>query len=93
MAKYVGYKRPKDTKKAIKHLLVYLGHYKWMFMLVALLVLISVGANVAGTYLVKPVVNHFIVPGDMEGLLKAVIAWVLCMPAGLCVHLAITALW
>jgi ATP-binding cassette subfamily B multidrug efflux pump len=74
MAKYVGYKRPKDTKKAIKHLLVYLGHYKWMFMLVALLVLISVGANVAGTYLVKPVVNHFIVPGDMEGLLKAVIA-------------------
>ena len=74
MAKYVGYKRPKDTKKAIKHLLVYLGHYKWMFMLVALLVLISAGANVAVTYLVKPVVNHFIVPGDMEGLLKAVIA-------------------
>lgn len=74
MAKYVGYKRPKDTKKAIKHLLVYLGHYKWMFMLVALLVLISAGANVAGTYLVKPVVNHFIVPGNMEGLLKAVIA-------------------
>lgn len=74
MAKYVGYKRPKDTKKAIKHLLVYLGHYKWMFMLVALLVLISAGANVAGTYLVKPVVNHFIIPGDMEGLLKAVIA-------------------
>lgn len=74
MAKYVGYKRPKDTKKAIKHLLVYLGHFKWMFMLVALLVLISAGANVAGTYLVKPVVNHFIVPGDMEGLLKAVIA-------------------
>ena len=86
MAKYVGYKRPKDTKKAIKHLLVYLGHYKWMFMLVALLVLISVGANVAGTYLVKPVVNHFIVPGEL-------LPWVLCMPAGLCVHLAITALW
>ena len=74
MAKYVGYKRPKDTKKTIKHLLVYLGHYKWMFMLVALLVLLSAGANVTGTYLVKPVVNHFIVPGDMEGLLKAVIA-------------------
>ena len=74
MAKYVGYKRPKDTKKTIKHMLVYLGHYKWMFMLVALLVLLSAGANVTGTYLVKPVVNRFIVPGDMEGLLKAVIA-------------------
>lgn len=43
-------------------------------MLVALLVLLSAGANVTGTYLVKPVVNRFIVPGDMEGLLKAVIA-------------------
>ncbi len=74
MAKYVGYKRPKDTKKTVKHLLVYLGHYKWMFMLVAFLVLLSAGANVTGTYLVKPVVNHFIVPGDMDGLLKAVIA-------------------
>ncbi len=37
-------------------------------MLVALLVLLSAGANVTGTYLVKPVVNRFIVPGDMEGL-------------------------
>mgnify|MGYP003228065209 FL=1 len=71
MAKYVGYKRPKDTKKTIKHLLVYLGHYKWMFMLVALLVLLSAGANVTGTYLVKPVVNRFIVPGDIRNDLFA----------------------
>ena len=41
MAKYVGYKRPKDTKKTIRHLLVYLGMHKWSFLLVALLVLIS----------------------------------------------------
>ena len=38
MAKYVGYKRPKDTKKTIKHLLVYLGLHKWSFVLVAVLV-------------------------------------------------------
>ena len=31
MAKYVGYKRPKDTKKTMKHFLTYLGHYKWAF--------------------------------------------------------------
>ena len=46
MAKYVGYKRPKDTKKTIRHLLVYLGMHKWSFLLVALLVLISAGANI-----------------------------------------------
>ena len=74
MAKYVGYKRPKDTKKTIKHLLVYLGHYKWMFMLVALLVLLSAGANVTGTYLVKP------------GFLRQLFPWELCMHAEHCVH-------
>ena len=73
MARYVGYKRPKDTKKTIKHLLVYLGFHKWSFALVALLVFISAGANIMGTYLLKPVINSFIVPGNIEGLIKAVI--------------------
>ena len=74
MAKYVGYKRPKDTKKTIKHLLVYLGYPKWSFVLVALLVFISAGANIMGTYLLKPVINKFIVPGDTTGLIRAVIS-------------------
>ena len=74
MAKYVGYKRPKDTKKTIKHLLVYLGYHKWSFVLVALLVFISAGANIMGTYLLKPVINKFIVPEDTTGLIRAVIS-------------------
>ena len=72
--RYVGYKRPKNTKKTILHLLRYLGRHKWMFGLVALLVLISTGANLMGTYLLKPLINRYIVPGDMDGLLKAILA-------------------
>ncbi len=72
MAKYVGYKRPKDTKKTLKHLFSYLGLHKWSFVCVAVLVFISAGANIAGTYLLKPVINHFIMPRDMSGLIKAV---------------------
>lgn len=72
MAKYVGYKRPKNTKKTLLHLMKYLGMHKWMFILVALLVLVSAGANIMGTYLLKPVINKFILPGDREGLLLAV---------------------
>lgn len=72
MAKYVGYKRPKDTKKTLKHLFAYLGMHKWAFLSVAVLVFISAGANIIGTYLIKPVVNKFITPGDMHGLFKAV---------------------
>ena len=72
MARYVGYKRPKNTKKTLIHLLRYLGLHKWSFILVALLVIISAGANIMGTYLLKPVINRFIIPGDKEGLLLAV---------------------
>ena len=72
--RYVGYKRPKNTKKTLFHLLRYLGRHKWMFGLVAVLVLTSTSANIMGTYLLKPLINRYIVPGDMEGLLKALIA-------------------
>ncbi|MDO4262170.1 MAG: ABC transporter ATP-binding protein [Eubacteriales bacterium] len=72
MAKYAGYKRPKNTKKAVLHLLAYMGLHKWMFLLVGLLVLVSAGANIMGTYLLKPVINRFILPGDIAGLLRAV---------------------
>lgn len=74
MAKFVGYKRPKNTKKTLLNLFHYLGMHKWLFVLVALLVLISTGANIMGTYLLKPVINQFILPGNTPGLLKAVAA-------------------
>ena len=69
---YNGYKRPKNTKKTLLHLMSYLGHHKWLFLLVGLLVCVSTGANLLGTYLLKPVINRFILPGDLKGLLTAV---------------------
>ena len=71
MARYTGYKRPKNTRKALGELFKYMGYHKWMLLLVAVLVLISTGANVAGTYLLKPVINRFILPGDIRGLVMA----------------------
>ena len=73
MAKYVGYKRPKNTKKTLGNLFRYFGRHKWLLAFVAFLVLVSSGANLAGTYLLKPVINRFILPGDETGLLTAVI--------------------
>ncbi len=73
MARYMGYKRPKDTKKALKKLLHYLGFHKWLLLLVTVLVLISTGANIMGTYLLKPIINDYILPGDAAGLIRALI--------------------
>ena len=72
MAKNTGYKRPKNTKKALKELLHYMGYHRWLLFVVALLVCVSTAASVAGTYLLKPVINNFILPGDKTGLLYAI---------------------
>lgn len=73
MAKYIGYKRPQNTKKAMAELLHYMGYHKWLLFVVAVLVVISTGASVTGTYLLKPVINNLIMPGNMKGLFLAII--------------------
>ncbi len=71
MARYTGYKRPKNTRKALAELFKYMGYHKWLLLVVAVLVCISTGASVAGTYLLKPVINNYILPGDVHGLILA----------------------
>ena len=68
MARYTGYKRPKNTKWALAELFRYMGHHKWLLLVVAVLVCISTGASVTGTYLLKPVINELILPGNIRGL-------------------------
>lgn len=73
MARYTGYKRPKNTKWALKELLRYMGHHKWLLLVVAVLVCISTGVSITGTYLLKPVINELILPGNIRGLVYALI--------------------
>ncbi len=73
MAKYTGYKRPKNTKQSLGQLFRYMGYHKWLLAIVAVLVVISTGASVMGTYLLKPVINNLILPGNVRGLITALI--------------------
>ena len=66
----MNYKKPKDTKKTLKRLLGYLGVHKIAVAIVAILVTVSSVASIFGTYLLKPVVNRYILPGDVEGLAR-----------------------
>lgn len=73
MARVSSRKRPKNTAKAFAQLLAYLGHYKLHMLLVSILVAVSAGANLMGTYLLKPVINRYILPGDVPGLIWALV--------------------
>ena len=65
-----GYQRPKDMKGTFKKLMGYVGKYKGSLVLVAICLLISSAAGVATSYLLKPLLNDYIIPGDFPGLFK-----------------------
>ena len=65
-----GYQRPKDMKGTFKKLMGYVGKYKGSLVLVAICLLISSAASVATSYLLKPLLNDYIIPGDFPGLFR-----------------------
>ena len=52
--------KPKDAKKTIFRLLGYLSRSKLPLVFVALLLLTSVAANLAGSYYMRPLINNLV---------------------------------
>ena len=55
----------------------YLGRYRALLILVVVLLVVSSACSVAGSYLIKPLINNYILPGDFAGL-----AGMLCVMGG-----------
>ena len=72
MAKTANFSRPKNTRRALGQLFGYLGRHRWYMLAIALLVAVSAMANIVGTYLLKPVINDYILPGDIPGLIRMI---------------------
>lgn len=72
MARIANFSRPKNTRRAIRQMFGYLGRHKWYMFAIALLVAASAMANIMGTYLLKPVINNYILPGDIPGLIRMI---------------------
>lgn len=86
-SKVITYKSPKNTRKTLKKMFGYLGAHKYALFAVALLVLVSSGANIMGTYLLKPFINNYILPGNIRGLVFGL----LCM--GMMYGIGVIATW
>ena len=74
-------KKPQNLKHTLRVFLSYLGRHKKMLLLVALLVTVSAGANLLGTYMIRPVVNG-LATGDVSTLLKGVLLTALIFACG-----------
>ena len=74
-------KKPKNLKHTLRVFLSYLGRHKKMLAVVAVLVTISAGANLLGTYMIRPVVNG-LADGDVHTLLRGVLIAALIFGCG-----------
>lgn len=70
MAAMTKTRGPKDTRGTLRRLFSYLGRHRLILALIVLLVLVGSLASIVGTYLVKPIVDHYILPRDAGGLAR-----------------------
>ena len=73
MARTTSYKRPKNTKKTLLQMFSYLGRHKKIMDAIAVLVAVSALANIYGTYLLKPVINTYVLQKDVPGLIRMIL--------------------
>ena len=71
--------KPKDANKTIGRILKYVGSYKVLLLVVAGCIIISSIASIASSYLIKPLVNNYIMPfigqdnPDMSGCVSLLV--------------------
>ena len=65
-----GFRKPKNIRGTLGKLMGYLGRYKPHLALVAVLLVVSSACTVGGSYLIRPLINDYILPGDFPGLAR-----------------------
>lgn len=57
-----SFAKPKNAKGTFRRILTYFRPYRLQLVLVLIGLLVSVAANIAGTYMLRPIINEYIIP-------------------------------
>ena len=68
-----GFQKPKNLKSTLVKLVRYLAEYKVWLAVVAVMLVLSSVCTVAGSYLLKPLIDDYILPGDFPGLARMLV--------------------
>lgn len=60
--------KPRAGKQTLLRLASYLVCDRMLLVLIGGLIVISIAANLGGSYLLRPIINRYIIPGDFAGL-------------------------
>lgn len=62
--------KPRGSKKAFLRLTTYLVCDRLLLILVGILIIVSIAANLTGSYMLRPIINNYIIPGNYPGLIR-----------------------
>jgi ATP-binding cassette subfamily B protein len=65
---HIAVEQPKNSSRVIRRLWGYLRHHSGKLVLVFGLVLLNTAATVGGSYLLRPIINQYILPHNWTGL-------------------------
>lgn len=60
--------KPKAGKKTFLRLISYVACDRRLLIVIGVLIVISIAANLTGSYMLRPIINDYILPGDFQGL-------------------------
>lgn len=64
------FRKPKNAGRTISTLLGYVGKSKWLLGVVAVCLVLNVGCSIGGSYMLRPLINDCIIPGDYPRLAR-----------------------
>ncbi len=62
--------KPKATRKTFRRLVRYVAADRKRLAAIGLLIVIGIASNLTGSYMLRPIINNYILPGDFPGLLR-----------------------
>ena len=68
-----GFQKPKNMGKTIGTLMGYIGKSKWLLLLVAVCLVLNTLCSIGGSYMLRPLIDECIVPGDYERLARTLV--------------------
>ena len=68
----VSVEKPKNAKQVMLRLWHYLSRQKSLLVVILILLIINTGATLAGSYLLRPIINQYIIPHNLPGLMRMI---------------------
>lgn len=62
--------KPQSAGKTFRRLVSYLVCDRLLLIVIGVLIVVSIAANLTGSYMLRPIINNYILPGDLPGLVR-----------------------